>query len=186
MQMNELSFLFVRSRQRLICSDVTQLASLLFSAFQRICLPICKMLSRQEPVAQASMVCADRRSRLFHSPSQHHRDSGWKRKSHLVAIWYQKCKVHHHEVIFTLRFACSARACCVQLSQGQVPLSALLAAIIAVAFAQQAPDCVSIARQVPEDISKYYHRHESDCNKYYQCAEYGLVLKHCPEDLHFG
>lgn len=37
MQMNELSFLFVRSRQWFICSDVTQLALLLFSAFQRIC-----------------------------------------------------------------------------------------------------------------------------------------------------
>lgn len=59
------------------------------------------------------------------------------------------------------------------------------AVIIAVALAQQAPDCVSLARQVPEDISKYYHPHENDCNKYYQCAEYGLVLKECPEDLHF-
>lgn len=59
-------------------------------------------------------------------------------------------------------------------------------ALIAASSAQdQAPDCVSIARETPEDISKYYHHHENDCNKYYQCAEYGLVLKNCPLDLHF-
>ncbi|CRK95586.1 CLUMA_CG009046, isoform A [Clunio marinus] len=58
-------------------------------------------------------------------------------------------------------------------------------AILVVVSSQQAPDCVSLARQVPEDISKYYFHHENDCNKYYQCAEYGLVLKNCPEDLHF-
>lgn len=61
----------------------------------------------------------------------------------------------------------------------------VFAAVIAVVTSQQPPDCVSIAKETPEDISKYYYHHESDCNKYYQCAEYGLVLKACPEDLHF-
>lgn len=64
-------------------------------------------------------------------------------------------------------------------------VSVVFTAVTAIVSSQQAPDCVSLARSVPEDISKYYHPHENDCNKYYQCAEYGLVLKACPEDLHF-
>lgn len=64
-------------------------------------------------------------------------------------------------------------------------LLVILVVVIALTFAQQKPDCVSLARQVPEDISKYYYHHDSDCNKFYQCAEYGLVLKECPEDQHF-
>lgn len=71
-------------------------------------------------------------------------------------------------------------------------LTVLLAVIMAVVLAeQQKPDCVSIARSLLDDrerqdeISKHYYHHEKDCNKYYQCAEYGLVLKECPEDLHF-
>ncbi|KAG5679284.1 hypothetical protein PVAND_008863 [Polypedilum vanderplanki] len=59
------------------------------------------------------------------------------------------------------------------------------AAIVAFVASQQAPDCVAIGKSTPEDISKYYHPHESDCNLFYQCADYGLVLKACPDDLHF-
>ena len=57
--------------------------------------------------------------------------------------------------------------------------------VLASAYAQKAPDCISIAYNTPREISNYYHPHESDCNKYYQCAEYGMVLKSCPQDLHF-
>lgn len=63
--------------------------------------------------------------------------------------------------------------------------SAFILAFTAVVMTQQAPDCVSLAREVPEEISNYYHPHETDCNHYYQCAEYGLVLMNCPEALHF-
>jgi hypothetical protein len=38
-------------------------------------------------------------------------------------------------------------------------------ALAAISSSQQAPDCISIGRSNPEDISKFYHPHESDCNK---------------------
>lgn len=47
------------------------------------------------------------------------------------------------------------------------------------------PDCVSLANENPLKINRYYHRHESDCNKYYQCSRYGLIEMQCPETLNF-
>lgn len=65
-------------------------------------------------------------------------------------------------------------------------ISVVLVAIVSVLSAEASvPDCVSLARSDRETIDNYYYPHESDCNLYYQCAEYGLVKMQCPEDLHF-
>lgn len=65
-------------------------------------------------------------------------------------------------------------------------ISVILVAIASVLLAEaNVPDCVSLARADRETIDNYYYPHESDCNLYYQCAEYGLVKMQCPEDLHF-
>lgn len=154
------------------------------------CDAICQHL--REPVGrEKGFVVVWRISRLFLSSSSQLSDR--KRKylhCQLVTATSQKRKVHRHEVDFGFRYGNFIR-CNSFVSQGRIFDFSVLSAFIFVTFAQQAPDCVAIARQVPEDqkrnvvIAQYYHPHESDCNKYYQCAEYGLVLKSCPEDLHF-
>lgn len=47
------------------------------------------------------------------------------------------------------------------------------------------PDCEALANENPLKISRYYHPHDSDCNKYYQCSRYLLVPMACPEGLNF-
>lgn len=59
------------------------------------------------------------------------------------------------------------------------------AALIGNVRAAGEPDCVALANENPLKISRYYHAHDSDCNKYFQCSRYGLVEMHCPEGLNF-
>lgn len=102
-----------------------------------------------------------------------------------VGIKIQKRKVHSHEVVaYHFRFE-YFRLYNLFVCQCGVNFVSVFLAVMLMTSAQQAPDCVSIARQAPKDISNYYYPHERNCNKYYQCAEYGLVEMHCPAGLHF-
>lgn len=64
-------------------------------------------------------------------------------------------------------------------------LTVFAATLIDVVRAAGEPDCVALANENPLKINRYYNRHETDCNKYYQCSRYGLVEMHCPESLNF-
>jgi Chitin binding Peritrophin-A domain len=78
-----------------------------------------------------------------------------------------------------------------QLEEGKAALtkkfvcSVLAATSMDFAFAAGEPDCVALANANPLKIHQNYHPHESDCNLYYQCSRYALVLMNCPEGLHF-
>lgn len=59
------------------------------------------------------------------------------------------------------------------------------AAFVGNALAAGEPDCVALANENPLKINRYYHAHDSDCNKYFQCSRYGLIEMQCPESLNF-
>lgn len=64
-------------------------------------------------------------------------------------------------------------------------ISVFAVALVGNVLAAGEPDCAALANENPLKINRYYHPHESDCNKYYQCSRYALVLMECPESLHF-
>lgn len=61
----------------------------------------------------------------------------------------------------------------------------LIASLAASISAITDEDCVRFAAENPLKLNRYYESHESDCNLYYQCSRYGLVLFNCPEGLNF-
>jgi hypothetical protein len=60
--------------------------------------------------------------------------------------------------------------------------------LVKIALAQQStPDvnCDEMVASLGKSYSQIYVPHESDCNKFYQCTDYGLVQLKCNKNLVF-